>query len=57
MGMNEMASMLSHPVLNNECNDNEQMLHPQPDQTDTIDGEFFLHLYWMTTNVLRLNMV
>lgn len=40
MGVSEMASMLTQHALSNECNDNDQMLQPQPDQTDTIDGEF-----------------
>ncbi|CAB3235546.1 unnamed protein product [Arctia plantaginis] len=37
----EMASMLANTQqsLNNECNDNEPILQPHPDQTDTIDGE------------------
>lgn len=42
----EMASMLanSQQSLNNECNDNEPILQPHPDQTDTIDGKFFLNM-------------
>lgn len=41
MGVTEMASILTQQSLGNECNDNEPMLQPHPDQTDTIDGEFF----------------
>ncbi|XP_068625988.1 protein bric-a-brac 2 isoform X3 [Battus philenor] len=37
MGVNEMASMLTQHSLSNECNENETMLQPHPDQTDTID--------------------
>ncbi|KAF9799910.1 hypothetical protein SFRURICE_013647 [Spodoptera frugiperda] len=39
MGVTEMASILTQQSLGNECNDNEPMLQPHPDQTDTIDGE------------------
>lgn len=39
MGMTEMASMLTQHQLGNDCNDGDQILQPQPDQTDTIDGE------------------
>lgn len=38
MGVTEMASMLTQHQLSNDCND-DQILQPQPDQTDTIDGE------------------
>ncbi|CAH2040484.1 unnamed protein product, partial [Iphiclides podalirius] len=41
MGVNEMASMLTQHPLSNECSENETMLQPHPDQTDTIDGENF----------------
>ncbi|XP_013173944.1 PREDICTED: sex determination protein fruitless isoform X2 [Papilio xuthus] len=41
MGVNEMASMLTQHPLGNECSENETMLQPHPDQTDTIDGENF----------------
>ncbi|XP_050562770.1 sex determination protein fruitless isoform X23 [Spodoptera frugiperda] len=37
MGVTEMASILTQQSLGNECNDNEPMLQPHPDQTDTID--------------------
>ncbi|XP_013173945.1 PREDICTED: sex determination protein fruitless isoform X3 [Papilio xuthus] len=37
MGVNEMASMLTQHPLGNECSENETMLQPHPDQTDTID--------------------
>lgn len=39
MGVNEMASMLTQHPLSNECSENETMLQPHPDQTDTIDGK------------------
>ncbi|XP_049693174.1 broad-complex core protein isoforms 1/2/3/4/5 isoform X1 [Helicoverpa armigera] len=39
MAVTEMASILNQQSLTNECNDNEPMLQPHPDQTDTIDGE------------------
>ncbi|CAK1579314.1 unnamed protein product [Parnassius mnemosyne] len=44
MGVNEMASMLTQHPLNNECNENETMLQPHPDQTDTIDGSKGWHM-------------
>ena len=47
MGVTEMASILTQQSLSNECNDNEPMLQPHPDQTDTIDGEF-LFIYITT---------
>ncbi|XP_047026215.1 sex determination protein fruitless isoform X4 [Helicoverpa zea] len=37
MAVTEMASILNQQSLSNECNDNEPMLQPHPDQTDTID--------------------
>ncbi|CAB3250668.1 unnamed protein product [Arctia plantaginis] len=42
----EMASMLANTQqsLNNECNDNEPILQPHPDQTDTIDGSKGWHM-------------
>lgn len=43
MGVNEMASMLTQH--SNECSENETMLQPHPDQTDTIDGKF-KHYLW-----------
>ncbi|XP_068625972.1 protein bric-a-brac 2 isoform X1 [Battus philenor] len=44
MGVNEMASMLTQHSLSNECNENETMLQPHPDQTDTIDGSKGWHM-------------
>lgn len=44
-----MASILNQQSLGNECNDSEPMLQPHPDQTDTIDGEFF-SIYPTDTN-------
>lgn len=39
MGVTEMASILNQHQLGNDCNDGEQILQQQPDQTDTIDGK------------------
>lgn len=36
-----MASILQHHPLSNESSENDQMMPPHPDQTDTIDGESF----------------
>ncbi|XP_035441167.1 protein tramtrack, beta isoform isoform X8 [Spodoptera frugiperda] len=44
MGVTEMASILTQQSLGNECNDNEPMLQPHPDQTDTIDGSKGWHM-------------
>ncbi|CAH2040483.1 unnamed protein product, partial [Iphiclides podalirius] len=44
MGVNEMASMLTQHPLSNECSENETMLQPHPDQTDTIDGSKGWHM-------------
>ncbi|XP_038221707.1 broad-complex core protein isoforms 1/2/3/4/5 isoform X3 [Zerene cesonia] len=41
MGVNEMASMLTQHTMSNDCNDTEQIIQPHPDQTDTIDGEYY----------------
>ncbi|CAG4945464.1 unnamed protein product [Colias eurytheme] len=43
MGVNEMASMLQHP-MSNDCNETEQIIQPHPDQTDTIDGSKGWHM-------------
>lgn len=40
----DMATMLTQQGHNNECNDNEPILHPHPDQTDTIDGSKGWHM-------------
>ncbi|XP_049693176.1 sex determination protein fruitless isoform X3 [Helicoverpa armigera] len=44
MAVTEMASILNQQSLTNECNDNEPMLQPHPDQTDTIDGSKGWHM-------------
>ncbi|CAH0399144.1 unnamed protein product [Chilo suppressalis] len=44
MGVADMASMLTQSNLSNECNENEPMLQPHPDQTDTIDGSKGWHM-------------
>lgn len=56
MGMTEMATMLNQHSLGNDCNDSEPILQPQPDQTDTIDGESFFFCYIQTTTNLKKNL-
>lgn len=41
IGVTDMASILSQPPINNDCNESEPSLPPHPDQTDTIDGDNF----------------
>ncbi|XP_021206572.1 protein tramtrack, beta isoform isoform X2 [Bombyx mori] len=44
IGVTDMASILSQPPINNDCNESEPSLPPHPDQTDTIDGSKGWHM-------------
>ncbi|XP_028033350.1 sex determination protein fruitless-like isoform X5 [Bombyx mandarina] len=44
IGVTDMASILSQPPINNDCNESEPSLPPHPDQTDTIDARHQAHV-------------